>query len=101
MYQLNSQLFTQFYQLFIFECSSIISNQSFGTAKSGEYIFLQKVYDDSVIGIPGGNSLNPLRKVIGGNQNPPMLSTRRWMDFSYEVQAPLLKRPGDYYRLDR
>jgi hypothetical protein len=67
MYQLNSQLFTQFHQVFIFECSSIISDQSLGAAKFGKYVLLQKVYDDSVIGVPGGNSLNPLCKVIGGN----------------------------------
>ena len=101
MYQLNSQLFTQFHQVFIFECNNIISDQSFGATKSGEYVFLQKIFDDSVIGVPGGNGFNPLRKVIGGNQNPPMLSTRRWMDLTYEVQAPLLKRLGDYYRLER
>jgi hypothetical protein len=71
--------------VFIFECSSIISDQSFGVAKSGEYVLLQKVYDDSMIGIPGGNGLNPLCKVIGGNQDPPMLTTGRKMDLTYEV----------------
>ena len=87
--------------MFILECSGVISDQSFGTAKSGEYILLQKVNDDSVIGVPGGNSFNPLRKVIGGNQNPPMLSTGRRMDLTYKVQAPLLERPCDHYRFER
>ena len=100
MYQLNSQLFTQFHQVFIFECSNIISDYSLRAAKSGKYVFLQKIYDGSMIGVPGGNSLNPLCKVIGGNKDPPVLTTRRWVNFTYEVQAPLLERPCDHYRFE-
>jgi hypothetical protein len=80
----------------IIKCNRVISDYSLRETKSGEYVFLQKINDDSVIGISCRNGLNPFGKIISGNKDPSMLIARRWVNLTYEVQTPLLERTCDH-----
>ena len=44
-----------------------------------------------MISILSGYSLNPLREIISGYQDPFALATGMWINLTYEVQAPLLE----------
>ena len=86
--------------MFIIKCNSVIFDYSLRAAKYGEYVFLQKINDDSVIDISCRNGLDPFGKIISSNKDPFMLIARRWMNLTYEVQTPLLKRTRDHNRFE-
>jgi hypothetical protein len=56
-----------------------------GATKSGKNVSFQEIHDYLVSCIPHQHSLNPFGEVVGGSEDPLVLSTRGWIYFSYEV----------------
>jgi len=99
MHQMNAHGFTHVYQLFFFESCCIMSDLFGWATKSSKNILIQKFYDNLVISILSGYSLNPFGEIISGYQDPFMSTTRMWINLTYEFQAPLLEWTIDMYWL--
>ena len=67
------------------EILGIVCRELAGATKSGKSISFQEIYDYLISGIPGGHSLNPLGEVVGGSEDPLVLSTRGCIYFAYEI----------------
>lgn len=85
--------------LFRFKGYNIISHQFSRTSKSGEDISLKEFNNDSISGITRRGGLYPLGKVISGYKNQLMLGKGRGMNFTNEIQPPLLERDFNRDRL--
>ena len=92
MVQCNLIFVTEFNHLFLSKCSSIVSDNLPRTAKSRENISLYEFYNGGIIGLPTKDGFYPFGEVVCGSENPSMLSRGWWMDLSYKVKSPLLKR---------
>jgi hypothetical protein len=93
-------LFTELDQWFSFEGGNIVSNNLAWTTKYGHDIF-KKDNDYLMGGTPCRNGIYPLGEIISGSKNPPILTTRGWVDFSNEVKTLLLKRSRNHHRFQR
>jgi len=67
------------------------------TTKSGKDILYQEPHDHMMISFSGRDGFNPFSEIISGNQDLSVLATGMWIDFSNEIQAPLLERTTSMY----
>jgi hypothetical protein len=85
MCQVNVMTTTKVNHGFGLECLGIVCYKLVGETKSGKDISFHEIDDHFFSGIPGGHNLNPLGEVIGGSEDPLVLSTGGWIYLSYEV----------------
>ena len=74
------------------KCCCIIRDDLGRATKSGRDIGFYELYNNLIIGFPTRNGFYPLSEIVCGSENPSVLGRRWWMDFSYEIKPPLLKR---------
>jgi hypothetical protein len=67
-------IIAMFFHLLGLEFCCILCNDFDWTTKPGKNIVLQKLNDNNICGLPGGNCLNPLGELIFGCQYPLVLS---------------------------
>lgn len=76
---------------------NIICNELVGTTKSRQDFGFKK-FDNNNIGSQFGRcGLNPFSEVIGSYEDPFKLGRGWWMDFSNEIQSPLLEMTFNIY----
>ena len=82
---------TKVYHFLGFEGNSIIIDEFLWASKSRKDVVLKEWNDDKICSFSRRDGFYPLGKVISSCQNPFMLGWGRWVNFTNEVQTPLLK----------